>query len=112
MGRREIVVIRVNATDFGHERPFDWWLNRGRRWFSAKADRVLNAEELIVLDAVNRVRAVGIIYGVLKDIEEGTGRVSIEAKPVEDSELIGKRIRRSESRNPVAYVNDIEVLAE
>lgn len=112
MNAMETVVIRVNENDLGDVKPFEWWLERGRRWWTAKADRVLNSKELVVLDATNRVRALGAIYGVLKDIENGTGRVSIEVLPIEGSELLGKEIRRSESRNPVAYMTDIEVVSE
>ncbi|CBT77242.1 hypothetical protein AARI_30400 [Glutamicibacter arilaitensis Re117] len=105
----EKVVIRVNEVG---EHEFDWWIDRGRRWWVAKADRVLNAHELIVIDSVNVVRAAGRIYGVLKDIEDGSGRVSIEVLPDEDSPLLGKEIQRSKSRNPVAYMSDIEVISE
>ncbi|WP_240520375.1 hypothetical protein [Brevibacterium aurantiacum] len=89
---------------------FDQWLNRGRRWWKTRADRALNADRLFVIDATNRVRAVGLVDGVLKDREDGSDRVSIEVTSEEDSELIGKIIRRNDSRNPISYVTTIEVV--
>ncbi|AZT92764.1 hypothetical protein CXR27_05935 [Brevibacterium aurantiacum] len=110
MSKKEHIVIRVNATDFGIPMSFDQWLNRGRRWWKTRADRALNADRLFVIDATNRVRAVGLVDGVLKDREDGSDRVSIEVTSEEDSELIGKIIRRNDSRNPISYVTTIEVV--
>ena len=90
---------------------FTDWLDRGRAWWKAKPSRVIEAESLVVVDATNTVRAVGRIAGVMKDLEGATGRVSIEVLPTPDSDLIGKTIARSESRNPVGYVTEIEVIA-
>lgn len=110
MSQKEHIVIRVNATDFGIPMSFDQWLNRGRRWWKTRADRALNVNRLIVLDATNRVRAVGIVAGVLKDREDDTDRVSIEFTPEEDSALVGKIIKRIDSRNPVFHVTTIGVV--
>lgn len=112
MSNVETIVIRVNATDFGLTLPFEDWLERGRRWWRTRADRALNANRLVVLDATNRVRAVGTVIGVLKDIEDGSGRISIEVLPDQESELIGKIIHRNDSRNPVSYVTEITVASE
>ncbi|MGO2520129.1 MAG: hypothetical protein ACTH8F_08405 [Microbacterium sp.] len=112
MSSVETAVIRVNATDFGFTLSFEDWLERGRRWWKTRADRALNADRLIVLDATNRVRAAGTIYGVLKDIEGGSGRVSFEVVPDKESELIGQLIARNDSRNPVSYVTSITVVPD
>lgn len=112
MGSTETIVIRVNATDFGYTLPFEDWLERGRRWWKTRPDRALNADRLVVLDAQNRVRAVGTVSGVLKDIEGRSGRVSIEVIPEETSDLIGKVIHRNDSRNPVSYVTTITLESE
>ncbi|WP_067783037.1 hypothetical protein [Actinomyces vulturis] len=104
----EIVITRVNdaQTDWG----FDEWLERGRQWWKASAARIVDCTKLIVLDSENRVMAVARIAGVEKDLDEGSGRVSILVRPLKDDELIGKVIRRYESRNPVVYMTEIEVL--
>lgn len=102
----EKVITRINAT---HD---DWsqkeWLENGAKWWKASAARVVNCDHLYVLDAQNIVRAVGQIEGVLKDLDSGSGRISIIYRPVENSEWIGKEIRRWESRNPIVYLSTIE----
>jgi len=63
-----------------------------------------------VLDKDNTVRAAARVAGVEKDLDEGSGRISIIPHKIEDHELIGKKIRHPESRNPVVHLRDIEVM--
>ena len=63
-----------------------------------------------MLDKNDTVRAVARVAGVEKDLDEGSGRISIIPRKIDDHELIGKKIRRPESRNPVVYLRDIEVI--
>ena len=72
--------------------------------------RIINCAELLVLDKNDTVRAVARVAGVEKDLDEGSGRISIIPRKIDDHELIGKKIRRPESRNPVVYLRDIEVI--
>ena len=55
--------------------------------------------------------AVARVAGVEKDLDEGSGRVSIIYRKLSAKhKLIGKKIRRPGSRNPVVYLRDIEVI--
>ena len=54
--------------------------------------------------------AAARVAGVEKDLDEGSGRISIIARDISDHELLGKKIRRPGSRNPVVYLRDIEVI--
>lgn len=63
-----------------------------------------------MLDKDNTVRAAARVAGVEKDLDEGSGRISIIPRKIEDHELIGKMIRRPGSRNPVVYLRNIEVI--
>ncbi len=107
MAHQEIVVIRVNEVDE------DDWLERGRKWWKASAARIIDCTELLVLDKEDKVRAAARIAGVEKDLDEGSGRISIIPSdlPAKHEELIGKKIRRPNSRNPVVYLRDIEVIS-
>ena len=100
MAHQEIVVIRVNEVNA------DDWLERGRKWWKASA-------ALLVLDKNDTVKAVTRVAGVEKDLDEGSGRISIIPSdlPAKHEELIGKKIRRPNSRNPVVYLRDIEVIS-
>ena len=104
MAYQETVVIRVNEVDE------DDWLERGRKWWKASAARIIDCAELLVLDKDNYVRAAARVAGVEKDLDEGSGRISIIARDISDHELLGKKIRRPGSRNPVVYLRDIEVI--
>lgn len=105
MAHQEIVVIRVNEVDE------DDWLERGRKWWKASAARIIDCTELLVLDKHDYVRAAARIAGVEKDLDEGSGRISIIYREFTTKhELIGKKIRRPESRNPVVYLRNIEVI--
>ncbi len=81
------------------------WLERGRKWWKASAARIIDCTELLVLDKEDKVRAAARIAGVEKDLDEGSGRISIipSKLPAKHEELIEKKIRRPESRNPVVY---------
>lgn len=73
--------------------------------------RIIDCAELLVLDKHDTVRAAARVAGVEKDLDEGSGRVSIIYRKLPAThELIGKKIRRPESRNPVVYLRDIEVI--
>lgn len=109
MNKTETIIIRVNEDAETSAMTFDEWLERGRQWWKTRADRALNADRLIVVDYDNTITAVGDVSGVQKDIETGSGRVSIIVVPDPDSELIGKTVDRGSSRNPVAYVQDVFV---
>lgn len=101
----EKVLARVNDADT--TLTFDQWLDRGRRWWKARAARVIECDLLFVLNAENKVMAVGRIEGVMKDLDSGSGRISIEVRAEEDNEWLGKTIERYTSRNPVVYVSEI-----
>ena len=74
--------------------------------------RIIDCAELLVVDKHNTVRAAVRVAGVKKDLDEGSGRISIipSKLPAKHEELIGKKIRRPESRNPVVYLRTIEVI--
>ena len=73
--------------------------------------RIIDCTELLVLDKEDKVRAAARIAGVEKDLDEGSGRTSIIYRELPaKQELIGKKIRRPGSRNPVVYLRDIEVI--
>ena len=73
--------------------------------------RIIDCTELLVLDKEDKVRAAARIAGVEKDLDEGSGRVSIIYRKLPAThELIGKKIRRPKSRNPVVYLRTIEVI--
>lgn len=101
----EKVITRVNDADTKWD--FDEWLERGRQWWKASAARIIECDQLFVIDAQNIVRAVGQIEGLMKDLDSGSGRVSIQVRPIRNNEWIGKRIRRYSSRNPVVYLTEI-----
>ena len=106
MAHQEIVVIRVNEVNA------DDWLERGRKWWKASAARIIDCSELLVLNKDDEVMAVTRVAGVEKDLDEGTGRISIipSKLPAKHEERIGKKIRRPKSRNPVVYLRTIEVI--
>lgn len=112
MAYQETVVIRVNEVNPSWKQKD--WLERGHRWWKASAARIIDCAELFVLDAKDRVMAVARVAGVEKDLDEGSGRISIIYKEYEEPtakhELIRKTIRRPGSRNPVVYLRDIEVI--
>lgn len=105
----EKVITRVN--DANGALTFAEWLDRGRQWWKARAARVIDCDLLIVLNAENVVMAVGQIEGVMKDLDSGSGRVSIEVRPLPDNVWIGKTIDRYSSRNPVVYMSEIHEIA-
>lgn len=92
--------------------PFGYYLERGRMWWRTRPDRAIVATHLVIVDADDKVLAVGLIQGVTKDVSGESGRIAIDvAKHGErNSPWLGKTIRRSESRNPVAYEEEIVVL--
>ena len=106
------LVIRVNEfsekTDYG----FQGWLDRGREWWKTRPGRAIEADRLVVIDASLKVMAVGKIHGVRKDIEQGSGRISVEVIPDPENEWIGKTIERGTSRNPIAYMKNIVVIPQ
>ena len=109
MAYQETVVIRVNEVNPSWEEKD--WLERGHQWWKASAARIIDCTELFVLDTEDRVMAVARVAGVEKDLDEGSGRVSIIYRELPAThELIGKKIRRPGSRNPVVYLRDIEVI--
>lgn len=108
----EQLVIRVNESDDSSEYEFSDWLERGRQWWKAKPGRAIEADQLVVVNAAHKVVAVGKIYGVRKDIEQGSGRISIEVIPNTSSEWLGETIERGTSRNPVAYMDNIIVMPQ
>ncbi len=105
----EKVITRVN--DENGTLTFMEWLDRGRQWWKARAARIIDCDLLIVLNAENVVMAVGQIEGVMKDLDSGSGRVSIVVRPLPDNEWIGKKIERYASRNPVVYMAEIREAA-
>lgn len=108
----EQLVIRVNLDGTREDLSFQEWLDRGRAWWKTKPGRAVEADQLIVLDSNHTVKAVGKICGVRKDLEQGSGRVSIEVIPTPGSEWIGQTIERGNSRNPVAYMEKLIVIAQ
>lgn len=73
--------------------------------------RIIDCAELLVLDKDDTVRAATRVAGVEKDLDEGSGRTSIIYREFPTKhELIEKKIWRPESRNPVVYLRDIEVI--
>ena len=113
MAYQETVVIRVNEDDPPWKENEEAWLERGRKWWKASAARIIDCAELLVLDKNDTVKAVTRVAGVEKDLDEGSGRISIIPSdlPAKHEELIGKKIRRPNSRNPVVYLRDIEVIS-
>lgn len=110
MAYQETVVIRVNEVNDPSWKQ-EYWLKRGHQWWKASAARIIDCAELLVLDKDDYVRAAARIAGVEKDLDEGSGRISIIYREFTTKhELIGKKIRRPESRNPVVYLRDIEVI--
>lgn len=112
MAHQETVVIRVNEDDPPWKENEEAWLERGRKWWKASAARIIDCSELLVLNKDDEVMAVTRVAGVEKDLDEGTGRISIipSKLPAKHEELIGKKIRRPKSRNPVVYLRTIEVI--
>ena len=112
MAHQETVVIRVNEDDPPWKENEEAWLERGRKWWKASAARIIDCSELLVLNKDDEVMAVTRVAGVEKDLDEGTGRISIipSKLPAKHEELTGKKIRRPKSRNPVVYLRDIEVI--
>lgn len=105
----ESIVTRVNIDSQKTELSFDEWLDRGREWWKTRGTRVLACDELLVVDAYNRVVAAGRIEAVRKDLKNASGRVSIEVLPLPDHALMGKVINRGESRNPVAFMKSSDL---
>ncbi len=101
----EKIITRVNEED--PEWTFEQWLDRGRQWWKASAARIIECDLLLVLNSANVVMAVGQVEGVKKDLDSGSGRVSIEVRPLRDSDWIGKEIERYASRNPAVYMSEI-----
>ena len=87
MAYQETVVIRVNEVDE------DDWLERGRKWWKASAARIIDCAELLVLDKDDYVRAAARVAGVEKDLDEGSGRISIipSKLPAKHEELSERR---------------------
>lgn len=111
MAYQETVVIRVNEVNSSRKDDEEYWLKRGHQWWKASAARIIDCAELLVLDKHDYVRAAARVAGVEKDLDEGSGRISISyRKFTTKHELIGKKIRRPESRNPVVYLRNIEVI--
>ena len=78
MAHQETVVIRVNEDDPPwKEKNEEAWLERGRKWWKASAARIIDCAELLVLDKNDTVKAVTRVAGVEKDLDEGSGRISI-----------------------------------
>lgn len=102
----ENVIARVNEVN--PVWSFEQWLDQGRQWWKARAARIIECNLLFVLNAENVVMAVGQIEGVMKDLDSGSGRVSIEVRPLEDNEWLGRKIERYTSRNPVVYMSEIQ----
>ena len=75
------------------------WLERGCKWWEASAARIIDCAELLVLDKTDTVRAAARVAGVEKDLDEGSGRISITPRKIEHHELLKKKIRRPNSRN-------------
>lgn len=101
----EKVITRVNNADDSW--TFGQWLDRGRQWWKARAARIIECDLLLVLNAENVVMAVGQVAGVMKDLDSGSGRVSIEVRPLPKNEWIGRKVERYTSRNPVVYMSEI-----
>lgn len=108
MAHQETVVIRVNEVNPSWKEKD--WLDRGCKWWKASAARIIDCAELLVLDKTDTVRAAARVAGVEKDLDEGSGRISITPRKIEHHELLKKKIRRPNSRNPVVYLRDIEVI--
>lgn len=109
MAYQETVVIRVNEVNPSWKQKD--WLERGHQWWKASAARIIDCAELLVLDKDDYVRAAARVAGVEKDLDEGSGRISIiYSEFTSKHELIDKKIRRPGSRNPVVYLRDIEVI--
>lgn len=110
MAYQETVVIRVNEVNDPSWKQ-EYWLKRGHQWWKASAARIIDCAELLVLDKDDYVRAAARVAGVEKDLDEGSGRISIIYREFTTKhELIDKKIRRPNSRNPVVYLRDIEVI--
>ena len=111
MAYQETVVIRVNEVNPSRKDDEEYWLERGHQWWKASAARIIDCAELLVLDKTDTVRAAARVAGVEKDLDEGSGRISIiYSEFTTKHELIDKKIRRPGSRNPVVYLRDIEVI--
>lgn len=111
MSYQETVVIRVNEFKPPWDEDEQEWLERGHQCWKASAARIIDCTELFVLDKKDHVRAVARVAGIEKDLDEGSGRVSIIYRKLPAThELIGKKIRRPGSRNPVVYLRNIEVI--
>jgi len=80
------------------------WMERGRQWWRARPARVIDAERLVIVDADEKIVAVGRIRGVEKGLD-GSGRLAILVNLEQDSELVGQTLRTNDSRNPVNYVD-------
>lgn len=100
--------IRSVRSDLSH----DQLLEAGAAWWRAHPARVIECDRIVVLDVTDTVVASGVIEGILKNLDDLPGRIKVIAKPDPDFEYIGKKIRRSDSRNPVEYMNTLTVVAE
>ena len=101
----ETVMTRVNDVD--GTLTFEEWLDRGRKWWKARAGRVAECDFLLVLDAKNVVRAAGRVEGVKKDLGGGSGRIEILVVPDQDNKWLGHAVYRYSSRNPLVYVSEV-----
>ena len=74
--------------------------------------RIIDCTELLVLDKEDKVRAAARIAGVEKDLDEGSGRVSIIYRKLPAThELIGKKIRTPQvTVTPWCTLRTIEVI--
>lgn len=105
---QENIITKVNIDSTKENMTFGEWLDRGRGWWKTKVTRAVDAERLFVVDFSELVVAVGIITGIQKDIAGDTGRVCLEVQSEPDHELIGQKLNRGTSRNPVFYTRRIE----
>ena len=113
MAAQEIIVIRVNVystSDEGKEMSAADWFDRGLSWWRARATRVIECDLVVIVDCNNVVVGVGRVSGVQKDIDGGSGRISISALPQPESHLLGKTIRVNGSRNPISFVTSLEIV--
>ena len=97
----ETVITRVMNSDPNW--TFDQWLEHGRQWWKANAARIIACDQLLVIDHTHTVKAAAQIEGVLKDLDTGSGRISITTRPQPNHPLIGTQIQRPTSRNPITY---------
>lgn len=113
MAAQESIVIRVNVdstSDEGMKMSIADWFDRGLSWWRTRATRVIECDLVVIVDCYNVVVGVGRVSGVQKDIDGGSGRISISALPQPESHLLGKTIRVNGSRNPISFVTSLEIV--